>query len=406
MTKSKFDLDAEIKKCKTMEDLTGKNGLIQTLLGGAIEAMLNAEIDDHLGYEKNSVEGNNSGNSRNGKSTKTVRSSFGDLELEVPRDRNGTFCPEIVPKRTREISSFDEGIISMYAKGMSVRDIQEHVKSLYGANISPSTISSITDKIIDEAEEWHSRPLKSKYAVVYFDAVHFKVRDEGVIASKAVYSCYGIDLEGEREILGIYIGESEGAKFWLGVCTELKQRGVEDILIACMDGLKGLPEAIENIFPEVTIQLCVVHQIRNSLKYIPASRYKEFLSDLKKVYKAPSKEIARKNLDSLNEKWGSKYPHAVASWINNWDRISAYFQFPEALRKIIYTTNAVEALHRQMRKVTKAKGAFPTKGSLFKMLYLAVRDIDAKRKKVSGWKEILSSLAIFFGDRVTQDTGA
>lgn len=406
MKNSKFNFDEEIKKCKTMEDLTGKNGLIQTLLGGTIEAMLSAEIDDHLGYQKHSTKGNNSGNSRNGTSTKKVRSSYGEIDIEVPRDRTGTFEPEILPKRTREISSFDEGIISMYAKGMTVRDIQDHVKSLYGANISPSTISAITDKVIEEANEWHSRPLKSHYPVVYFDAVHFKVRDEGAIVTKAVYSCYGIDLEGEREILGLYIGESEGAKFWLGVCSELKQRGIEDILIACMDGLKGLPEAIENVFPEVTIQLCVVHQIRNSIKYIPSSRCKEFLADLKKVYKAPSEEIARTNLDFLNEKWGDKYFHAVASWINNWDRISAYFQYPEALRKIIYTTNAVEALHRQMRKVTKSKGAFPTKGSLFKMLYLAVRDIDTKRKKVNGWKEILSSLAIFFGDRVTLNVGA
>jgi putative transposase len=233
------------------------------------------------------------------------------------------------------------------------------------------------------------------------DAVHFKVREDGVIITKAVYSCYGITSEGDREILGLWIGEREGAKFWLGVCADLQQRGVKDILITCMDGLKGLPEAIESIFPQVSIQLCVVHQIRNSLKYIPTNRYKEFLSDLKSVYQAPSEKVARENLNTLEEKWGAKYPHAVASWVNNWDRICTYFQYPAVLRKLIYTTNAVEALHRQMRKVTKAKGAFPTKGSLFKMLYLAVRDIDAKRKRVNGWKEIFSSLAIIFGDRVT-----
>lgn len=398
---SKIDLEAEISKCTTMDDLTGKNGLIQRLLSGAIENMLDAELEDHLGYEKHSPKGNCSGNSRNGKNTKSVRSSHGDLDISVPRDRNGTFAPKLVPKRTREISSFDEKIISMYAKGMSVRDIQEHVQSLYGTELSPSTISSITDKVIDEAKEWHSRILKNVYVVVYFDAVHFKVREDGIIITKAVYSCYGITSEGEREILGLWIGESEGAKFWLGVCSDLQQRGVEDILIACMDGLKGLPEAIESIYPKVSIQLCVVHQIRNSLKYIPSIRYKEFLSDLKAVYRAPTEEVARENLKGLEEKWAEKYPHAVASWVKNWDRICTYFQYPAALRKIIYTTNAVEALHRQMRKVTKAKGAFPTNGSLFKMLYLAIRDIDARRKRVSGWREIFSSLAIVFGDRVT-----
>ena len=365
-----------------------------------------AEMNEHLGYEKHSSTGNGTGNSRNGTTSKTIRSSVGNLDINVPRDRNGTFAPHIVPKRTREISEFDEKIISMYAKGMSVRDIQEHVSSLYGAEISSSTISAITDKILEEANAWHERVLKGLYVVVYFDAVHFKVREHGTVESKAVYSCYGITTQGEREILGLWIGESEGAKFWLGVCADLKQRGVEDILIACMDGLKGLPEAIEAVFPKVAIQLCVVHQIRNSIKYIPTKRYKEFLTDLKTVYKASTERAALDNLKILEEKWGEKYPHAIASWINHWDRIRTYFQYPPALRKLIYTTNAVEALHRRMRKVTKSKGAFPTTASLFKMLYLAIRDIESKPRRVNSWKEILSSLAVFFGDRITSEVCA
>lgn len=401
MNDTKIDLEAEISKCRTMEDLTGKDGLIQRLLGGAIESMLEAEIEDHLGYEKHSSTGRGSGNSRNGKTAKSVRSSYGELELKVPRDRNSTFSPKILPKHSKEISSFDEKIISMYAKGMSVRDIQEHIESLYATDISAATISTITDKILNEAHEWHQRVLRSLYPVVYFDAVHFKVREDGTVQNKAVYSCYGITIDGEREILGLWIGESEGAKFWLGVCTDLQQRGVEDILIACMDGLKGLPEAIESVFPQVSIQLCVVHQIRNSIKFIPEKRTREFLRDLKTVYQASTEKIARENLSTLEEKWSAKYPYALASWINNWDRIATYFQYPAAARKIIYTTNAVEALHRRMRKVTKAKGAFPTTNSLFKMLYLAIRDIEAKGKRVNGWKEIFSSLAIVFGDRVT-----
>lgn len=401
MTTEPIDLDAEISKCKTIEDLTGKNGLIQRLLGGTIEKMLEKEMDEHLGYQKHSPTGRGTGNSRNGRSKKTVRSSTGDIEIEVPRDREGSFEPQLVPKRSRDISSFDEKIISMYAKGMSVRDIQEHVESLYGAKISPSTVSAITDKVLEEAYQWQERPLNSLYPVVFFDAVHFKVKEDSVVQTKAVYSCYGIDTDGQREILGLWIGESEGAKFWLGVCTELQQRGVEDILIACMDGLKGLPDAIRSVFPQASVQLCVVHQIRNSLRYIPYKRYREFLGELKAVYQAPSATAARGNLSRLEEKWGKQYPHAVASWISNWDEISTYFAYPQALRKLIYTTNSVEALHRKMRKVTKAKGAFPTTGALFKMLYLAVRDMVKKDRRVHQWREMYSALAIVFGDRLT-----
>ncbi len=401
MKEQKFDLDTELKNCNTMEDLTGKNGLIQRLLGSSIEKMLESELEDHLGYEKHSPQGKHSGNSRNGKQTKSLRSSFGDIHISAPRDRNGTFEPMLIPKRKREISSFDEKIISMYAKGMSVRDIQAHVEELYGAKISPSTVSSITDKIHDEAAQWQTRPLENLYTVIFFDAIHYKVRDEGTIQSKAVYTCYGIDLNGNREILGLWIGESEGATFWLGVCSDLQQRGVEDVLIACMDGLKGLPEAIESVFPKVTIQLCVVHMIRNSLKYIPYKRAKEFMKDLKLVYRAPNEAIAKENLIKLEEKWGDKYPHSVAQWLGNWGRVSAYFNFPEPLRKVVYTTNAVEAIHRRLRKVTKAKGAFPSASSLSKILYLAVRDMSSKNRRVNGWNQILSSLAILYGDRVT-----
>ena len=395
-----IDLNAELAKCKTIEDLTGSNGLLKRLLGSMIEKMLEAEMEGHLGYEKHDPLGNGSGNSRNGKSKKTVLSSQGLLDIEVPRDRNSKFSPSVVKKRQRDISSFDEKIISMYAKGMSVRDIQSHVEDIYGAKISPTTISNITEKVMDAAYEWQSRPLDPIWAIVYFDAVHFKVKDSGSVHTKAAYTAYGVSLDGFREVLGIWIGESEGASYWLSIFSELKQRGVEDILIACMDGLKGLPEALGQVYPKTDIQVCVIHMIRASLKHVPNKHYKEFIDDLKKVYQAVSLDVAERQLEVLAHKWGSKYKHAVSTWQNNWANICTYFRYPPELRKIIYTSNAVEGLHRRFRKVTKSKAVFPSSQALFKMLYLAINDIAEKGPvRCNGWKYIFHTLGTLFPNR-------
>lgn len=398
---TKFDFNAELEKCSTIEDLTGKNGLLQRMVGGMIEKILEREISEHLGYEKHAVEGYGTGNSRNGKSVKTLESAYGPVEVEVPRDRTGTFEPQIIPKRKRTISGLEEKIISMYAKGMSLGDIQSCIKEMYGADISKGMLSSITDQVMGAAKEWQSRALQDVYAAVFFDAIHFKVREEGRVVCKAVYTCLGVNIDGVREVLGVWVGESEGAKFWLRVCTELQQRGVKDILISCMDGLKGLPEAIQTVFPQTEVQLCVVHMIRNSLKFIPHKHYKEFLSDLKAVYQADTERAGKEALKLLTEKWGAKYSAAVKPWNDHWDRLSTYFQFPADLRRMIYTTNAVEALHRQFRKVTKSKAVFPTDDSLLKMMYLIVQGLSEKwTKPMHGWKQILSSLALVYGDRV------
>jgi transposase-like protein len=402
-----IDLDAELKKCKTMDDLTGKNGLLQRLLGPMIEKMLECEMDEQLGYERHSRQAKDSDNRRNGKTQKIVKGSFGPVEITIPRDRDGEFEPKLIKKHQRSISSFDEKIISMYAKGMTTRDIQSHVQELYGAEISSTTISNITEKVMEEAQGWQSRPLAEIYAVLYLDAIHYKVREGGRIVSKASYTCFGVDLEGRKDVLGIWVGESEGARFWLKVCTELKNRGVRDVFIACIDGLKGFPEAINAVFPQTTIQLCIIHLIRNSIKYVPYKHYKEFIGDLQAVYKAFSEGSAIIALNLLNGKWGEKYPMAVRPWVNQWENIKTFLDFPEPLRKIIYTTNAVEALHRQFRKVTKNRAVFPSDDALTKLLYLAIRDISKKwTMPIRDWRSIITCLLAVYGDRVNVRTGA
>ncbi len=394
-----FDFNEELKKCKTIEDLTGPNGLIKRL-GGMIEKMLEAEMDEHLGYDKHNSIGIGTGNSRNGKTSKTVLSSQGPLDIKVPRDRTSEFSPIVVKKREKDISSFDDKIISMYAKGMSVRDIQSHVEDIYGAKISPTPVSNITDKVMDVAYEWQSRALDPVWAIVYFDAVHFKVKEAGAVHVKAAYTAYGVSLDGHREVLGIWIGENEGAAYWLSVFSELKQRGVQDILIACMDGLKGLPQALEQVYPKAEIQICVIHMIRASIKHIPNKNYKEFLADLKNVYQAINLEVAERHLNILEERWGSKYKHTIATWRSNWTHICTFFRYPHELRKIMYTSNAIEGLHRRIRKVTKSKAVFPSSQALFKMPYLAINDIAKKGPvKCNGWKYIFHSLGTLFPNR-------
>ena len=390
-----------------MEDLTGQNGLIQKLIGGMVEKMLEKEMEGHLGYEKHAVKGNNTGNNRNGKNKKLIQSTHGPIEIEVPRDRKSEFEPKLIKKRQRHISSFDDKIISMYARGMTTRDIQGHIKELYGADISPAMVSSITDKVLEVAAEWQSRPLSNVYPIIFFDAIHYKVREGSKVVTKAAYTCLGINVEGYKEILGAWIGESEGAKLWLQVFTELKNRGVEDILIACMDGLKGLPEALKSVFPDTEVQLCIIHMIRNSIKYMPSKHVKEFMKDLKEIYQAPIEEKAESSLLSLDEKWGKKYALAVKPWMTHWENLKLFFQFPNEARRLIYTTNAVESLHRQFRKVTKNKSVFPTDESLLKMLYLASEDVRKKwTMPVRGWKEAISYFGIAYEDRLSKGVEA
>ena len=373
-----LDYKAEVRKCKTMEDVVGKNGLMQKLFKDIIQQLLEAEMEEHLGRERHERSNEANPNYRNGYSSKTIESSFGEVGLDIPRDRKAQFEPKVVKKYETVCNELDKKIIGLYACGMSVRDIQSEMEELYGIDVSPAMISKITDKVVEAAAEWQSRELDEIYPIVYMDAMHFKVRDDNKIVSKAAYICMALDMKGKKDILGIWIGESEGAKFWLSVCNDLKNRGVDDILIACMDGLKGLPEAIKTVYPDVSIQTCIVHQIRNSLKYIASKDQREFMKDLKSVYRAFNEETALKNLDILKEKWYSKYSVVIDSWYNNWSNLNTYFEYPHEIRRIIYTTNALEGFNRQLRKYTKVRTVFPTDESLRKSLYLSTMKIMEK----------------------------
>lgn len=392
----------EIKNCKSVEDLVGKNGLMKRLFKDVMQQLLDAEMEEHLGrtkYERCSEE--NSKNYRNGTSNKTVRSSYGDVELDIPRDRNGDFNPVSVKKYKKDCNEFDQKIIGLYARGMSTRDIQSEMEELYGIELSPSAISHITDKVLGAAAEWQNRMLDKVYPIVYMDAIHFKVREDNKIMSKAAYICLGIDMNGYKDILGIWIGEAEGAKFWLSVCNDLNNRGVKDILIACMDGLRGLPEAIKAVFPNVCIQNCIVHQIRNSLKYVSYKDKKEFMKDLKLVYTAETVELALSQLDIVKEKWDYKYSSVIDSWYCNWDKLSTFFNFSSGIRKMIYTTNLLEGFNRQLRKFTKIRTVFPTDESLRKSLYLATDQVMKKwTSPIANWGPILLQFEIIFAERI------
>ena len=394
-------LEEDLAQAKTYNDLMGKNGAIKKLIKSSLENILESELSEHLGYEKHSPEGNNSGNSRNGKTHKSVKTDEGMIDLEIPRDRNSSFDPVIVKKYEKTLGPIEDKIISMYAKGMTTRDIQSHVEEMYGLEVTAATVSRITDSIVVHAKEWQSRPLSEIYPIVFFDAIHYKVRQEGKVVSKAAYTCLAIDIEGQKDMLGIWIGESEGANYWLGIITELKNRGVQDILIAAVDGLKGFPEAIESVFPGCEVQQCVIHQIRNTIRYIASKNQKEFMKDLKPVYQAPTEEAGLLALDKLEEKWGDKYPFPIKSWRNNWNNLAVFFNYPPEIRKMIYTTNAVENLHRQFRKVTKNRSIFPSDDALTKMIFLAYRDISKKWKMtLPNWGLIISQLSIRFEIRI------
>lgn len=396
-----IDYQAEVKKCKTMEDIVGKDGLMQKLFKDVMQQLLEAEMEEHLGREKYERSDNSDTNYRNGYSSKTISSSFGDIGLDVPRDRKSEFEPKVVKKYETVCNELDKKIIGLYACGMSVRDIQSEMEELYGIDVSPSMISKITDKVVEAAAEWQSRTLDEIYPIVYMDAMHFKVRDDNKIVSKAAYICMALDMKGKKDILGIWIGESEGAKFWLSVCNDLKNRGLNDILIACMYGLKGLPEAIKTVYPDVNIQTCIVHQIRNSLKYIASKDQREFIKDLKSVYRAFNEETALENLDILKDKWHNKYSVVIDSWYNNWPNLATFFDFSEDIRRIIYTTNSLESFNRQLRKYTKVRTVFPTDESLRKSLYLSTMKIIEKWTSPNqNWASTLAQLTIRFEDRI------
>lgn len=392
------------KEARSLDDLCGKDNLLSGLFKDTVEEMLKAELTNHVGYPKHHALGDLSGNNRNGMSTKKLRTSHGETEIEIPRDRNGTYEPQIVKKYQTSSNEIEDKVVCMYARGMTTRDIEKQLEEMYGIETSPALISDITNKILPLVAEWQSRPLSPVYPLIFLDAIHFKVREEGKILSKAAYIVLGIDIHGRNDILGIWIGGNEGAHFWLSVLTDLKNRGVEDILIASCDGLKGFPEAIRSIFPHTEIQLCVVHQIRNSLKYIASKYQKEFLKDLKQVYRAPTKESAEEALLELGEKWGDRYPLVIRSWEANWEHLSTYFKYPPQLRKLIYTTNRLENFNRGLRKVTKNRSLFPSDESLRKLLWLATRDIVQKwNKPIPNWGEIISQFAIHFDGRLQLD---
>ena len=402
-----FDYNSEVKKCKTIDDVLGKNGLVQRLIKDVLENILEAEMDEHLGRDKyqrqNDIEPSER-NYRNGYSQKNLRSSFGDVDLDIPRDRKSEFEPQIVKKYETVCNELDKKIISLYAKGMTTSDIQAEIEDLYGITISPSMVSKITDKVIATATEWQNRMLDKIYPIVYLDAMYFKVRSNGKIVNKAVYICLGYTMEGYKDILGIWVDEAEGAKFWLGICNDLKNRGVKEILIACMDGLKGLPQAIQTVFPSANIQTCIVHQIRNSIKYIASKDKKSFMKDLKEVYKAPTEELALAQLDKLKETWGNSYGMVIDSWYNNWNNLSTFFDFSPRIRKMIYTTNALEGFNRQVRKYTKSRTIFPTDESLNKCVYLATMEIMEKwTQPVPNWGATLAELTLFFTEELKDE---
>jgi len=403
MKKKEEELSAEELKKKALkqfmsgESLYGKDGAFAPMLKSFLEAAIEGELDAHLDEDERK-----SGNRKNGKTSKTLQTSEGPLEVETTRDRNSTFEPELVKKRETILAdSLEKKIIGMYGLGLSFRDISSHLKEMYDADISHTTLSSITDRVIPEIREWQARPLESVYCIVWLDAMHYKVKDEGKIVSRAVYNILGINTEGRKDLLGMYVSESEGANFWLGVLSDLRTRGVNDILIASIDNLKGFAEAIQATFPKAEVQSCIVHQIRNSLKYVASKDQKPFLADLKEVYRATTKDLAEQQLDALDQKWGKKYPLVLNSWRNNWNKLSTYFKYDPVIRKMIYTTNTIEGFHRQVRKVTKTKGAFPSDMALLKLIYLAYQNIRKKwTSPLQNWGLTVSQLSIWFEGRL------
>ena len=382
------------------EDLIGENGLLKQLTKLLVERALDAEMSNHLGHDKNQPVVNTSGNTRNGKSKKTLKGEFGELPIDIPRDRHGSFEPQLIPKHQTRWTGFDDKILSLYARGMTVREIQAHLEEMYGTEVSPTLISSVTDAVNDEVKAWQARPLDPIYPIVYLDCIHVKVR-EGAVRVKAVYLAIGVAMTGEKEVLGLWLANNEGAKFWLQVVTELRNRGVQDILIACVDGLKGFPEAIEAVFPKTTVQLCIVHMVRHSLNYVSWKKRPEVAADLKRIYTAATADEAEQRLGEFEAKWDDEYLPIGQSWRRNWQRIIPFFDYPPEIRKVIYTTNAIESANMSLRKLTKNRGSFPSDETLLKLFYLALRNISKKwTMPIRDWKAALTRFTIEFGDRL------
>lgn len=396
-------LDQLIAGYKTPADLIGETGLLRQLTKALIERAMQVEMTEHLGYPRSATTGKNSGNSRNGSYQKKIKGDFGEIDLSVPRDRNSTFEPVIIPKGESRFKGFDDKIISMYARGMTTRDIQSHLQEIYGVEVSATLVSQVTEAIMDEVRLWQNRPLDDVYPIVYLDAVRINVKHNGQIVKKAVYLAIAVTMTGVKEVLGMWAAETEGAKFWLSILTELRNRGVKDILIACVDGLKGFPEAIEAVYPATQVQLCIVHMVRHSLNFVSWKQRKEMANDLKEIYSAATVEQAEANLAAFGEKWDTTHPRVSQSWRNNWQRIIPFFAYPPEIRRVIYTTNTIESLNMSLRKVTKNRGSFPNDEAMFKLLYLALTNI-AKRwtMPIKNWKSALNQFSIMFEERLPE----
>lgn len=383
------------------KSLLAKDGLLSQLRARLVDRALQAEMSEHLGYEKHAYEGRNGGNSRNGQTTKTLKTEDGEIQVSVPRDRDGSFEPKLVKKRQTRLPGLDEKVIALYARGMTVRDIQGHLEELYGVEVSPDLISRVTSAVLEDVRAWQSRPLDRVYPIVYLDALVTKIRDEGVVRNKSVFIALGVTVHGTKEVLGLWIESNEGAKFWLKILNEMKTRGVEDILIACCDGLKGFPEAIETAFPKSTVQTCIVHMIRNSLRYVGYKDRRAVAADLKPIYTAANREAAEAALDSFQQKWGRRCEMIVASWRANWERVVPFLDFPQEIRRVIYTTNAIEAFNSSLRKLLQYRGHFPNDESLIKVLYLALRRYEEKwNRSIRDWNAVLGQMAIYFPGRL------
>ena len=396
-------IDLLLADYKKPEDLIGENGILKQLTKAIVERALQAELAAHLGHDKHETVVNVNGNTRNGSSAKTLKGDFGALPLDIPRDRDGSFEPQLIAKHQTRWTGFDDKILSLYARGMTVREIQSHLEEMYGTEVSPTLISSVTDAVMDEVKSWQARPLDALYPIVYLDCIHAKVRDAGTVRVKAVYLALGVNLNGDKELLGLWVAQTEGAKFWLQVVTELKNRGVQDIFIACVDGLKGFPEAIEAVFPKTTVQLCIVHMVRHSLNFVSWKLRKTVATDLRSIYIAATIEEAEMRLAEFDAQWGAEYPPIVQSWQRNWARIVPFFDYPAEIRKVIYTTNAIESVNMSLRKVTKNRGSFPTDDALIKLFYLAIRNISKKwTMPIQNWKAALNRFTIMFDERMPQ----
>jgi len=394
-------LDELLADYKKPEDIIGENGLLKQLTKAVLERALNAELTEHVGYEKHDPAGYNSGNSRNGTTKKTLKGEFGEMELETPRDRNGSFEPRIVSKGQTRFDGFDDKIISMYSRGMTTREIEGHLKEMYGVEVSPTLISNVTEAVMEEVRTWQSRPLDEVYPILYMDALRVKVRDGGHILNKAIHVAIGVNLEGHKEVLGLWTAQNEGAKFWLQVLTELQNRGVKDIFIACVDGLKGFPEVIESVYPKAEVQTCIVHLVRASLNYVNWKQRKEMATDLRQIYTAATAYDADLQLDAFAQKWDAVCPMVSQTWRRHWDRITPFFAYPAEIRKVIYTTNAVESLNMSVRKIIKMRGSFPNDEAAMKLLYLALRNASKKwTMPVQNWRAALNRFSILWPDRV------